>query len=412
MNNALKKAKNMLRWITALFRHADYVPLLLLWTAALSYCLLCPMIGRTVTGISGYFTYTLQALAWRDGHAYLDMNYDWLELAFYQGHWYVSFPPVPSIPLFLLTFLFQNNTPDNLLVKLYVYFGCIALYRLFLRAGYKKHHAISFAVLCSYASCLLTLTNEGAVWYQAQTLAFCLTCAALALMYAGKPMVSLLCYALAVGCRPFNALYGFLLFAVFADQCRKTGLNFKKSIYRLLPGLIAGLLIAFAYGVYNYIRFDHPLEFGHNYLPEFSWQGGTQFSLEHIAENVRVFVFGLPFVETMNGWKLYQFGFSFLIANPVFALTLCWIARDIAKRSFSWVKAVLILCFCTQLFLLLLHRTFGGYQFGARYTCDLLPYAAFYLALPGHSRRMRIPEVMVTIAALVFSIYGFIATPL
>ena len=130
-------------------QRADYTPLLLAWAAAVLYCFMCPLIGRTIIGTSGYFTYTLQALAWRDGRAFLDMNYDWLELAYYGGHWYVSFPPVPSIPLFFLTFIFQNNTPDNLMVKLYVLWGCLAVYYMLRHAGYEKLHAAAFAVLCS-----------------------------------------------------------------------------------------------------------------------------------------------------------------------------------------------------------------------------------------------------------------------
>ena len=340
------------------------------------------------------------------------MNYEWLELAYYGEHWYVSFPPVPSIPLFFLTFIFNSSTPDNLLVKLYVLVGCLAVYRMLRRAGYNKLHAAAFAILCSYATCLLSITTEGAVWFQAQTLAFCLTCISLLFMLNGKTTASLICYALSVGCRPFNAVYGLLLFALYADRSRKQNKNCKEALLGLIPGVLIGLCIAFAYGWYNYIRFGDPLEFGHNYLPEFSWQGGKQFSLSHLPQNFRTFVLGLPFQDSMDGWQLNKFGFSFLIASPVFFLMLCWIVSDMIKLRFNWIKACLVFCFCAQLFLLLLHRTFGGYQFGARYTCDLLPYAALYLALDGHSRRMHVPEAMILIAAFAFSVYGFISTPL
>ena len=62
--------------------------------------------GRNPIGPSGYCTYTLQALAWRDGQICLSQDYPWLELAIYQGKYFVSFPPVPSVPLYFLTFLF------------------------------------------------------------------------------------------------------------------------------------------------------------------------------------------------------------------------------------------------------------------------------------------------------------------
>ena len=72
----------------------------------------------------------------------------------------------------------------------------------------------------------------------------------------------------------------------------------------------------------------------------------------------------------------------------------------------------MITAFSAQLFCLLLHRTFGGFQFGARYTCDLLPYAALYFALPGRCRRMTVPEGMILLSALGFALYGACAIQL
>ena len=48
-----------------------------------------------------YNSYLLQALSWLDGRLDLGSNYEWLELAIYNGKYFVSFPPFPSICLFL-----------------------------------------------------------------------------------------------------------------------------------------------------------------------------------------------------------------------------------------------------------------------------------------------------------------------
>ena len=399
VNKALQTALRRLRG-------ADFTPLLLCWATAVFYCFFCLRLGKSIAGNSGYCTYTLQALAWRRGQVSLGQDYPWLELATYRGDWYVSFPPVPSVPLFFLTFLFNQNTPDHLLVKLYTLIGCLAVWRMLRKAGYDRISAAAFALLCSFASCLLALTMEGAVWYQAQTMAFGLTCVSLTCMFSGKVTVSLVCYALAVGCRPFNVLYGAPLFAFYIARCVREQRAFRHALLKALPGLILGLMIAAAYGWYNWVRFGNPLEFGHNYLPEFSWQGGVQFSLSHVADNLRSFLLRMPFSKDGDSWTINRFGFCFLLANPVFLLLLGWIAADAIRRRMDWQKLLLIGCFLLHLFLLLLHRTFGGYQFGARYTCDLLPYAAFYLALPGHARRMRWIEIPLLIFALCFAVYG------
>ncbi|MBQ7519555.1 MAG: hypothetical protein IJU12_04480 [Clostridia bacterium] len=406
MTTVSDRVKRLYRASFVWLRQRDYTPLLICWATAVFYCFFCLRIGKSAAGSSGYFTYTLQALAWRRGAFSLGQDYPWLELAVFEGDWYVSFPPVPSIPLFFLTFLYGDATPDNLLVKLYVLAGCLAVYHMLKNAGYDKLSSVGFSLLCSFAGCLLSLTTEGAVWFQAQTLAFALSCLAVCCMYTGKPTPSLLFYALAVGCRPFNAVYGIPLFALYCDQCRHQKTALKQAFLRLLPGVLLGLLVACAYGWYNWARFGNPLEFGHNYLPEFSWQGGVQFSLAHVGQNIKTFVLGLPFGKGSEGWELTQFGFCFLIANPVFILLLCWMIADILRRRITLCKLLTALCFFVHLFLLLLHRTFGGYQFGARYTCDLLPYAALYLALPGHSRRMRGIEGALLIFALVFAVYG------
>ena len=78
--------------------------------------------GRTGTDFFAhgpFDSYTRQALAWRDGRMMLDGEYPWLELAIFEGEYYVSFPPVPSVPMWVLSFFFGLETPDALMCLLY-----------------------------------------------------------------------------------------------------------------------------------------------------------------------------------------------------------------------------------------------------------------------------------------------------
>ncbi len=392
--------------LSLFLRSLDYTPVLLIWAVAVLYAVICALYNIDPIGSSGYNTYTLQALAWREGNMSLGRDYPHLELAIFNNDYWVSFPPVPSIPMYLLSFLVGGNTPDHLLVKVYMLFGCLSVYGMLRRARYDKLSACAFALLCSYATALLSLTTDGAVWYLAQTMAFMLTMGSVYFMFRSKYTPSLFCYALAVGCRPFNAIYGLVLFVMWLERALREKRPMKREILRLIPGVSLGLAVAFAYGWYNYARFGNPLEFGHNYLPEFSFQGGVQFSLDHVLKNIRQFFFGAPFTQTDSGLELNRFGFSMFIVHPVFLMMLILFIIDIFKKRMSFTKAAVILAFCAQLFCLLLHRTFGGFQFGARYTCDLLPYAALYFALPGRRRRMTVPEALILLSALGFAIYG------
>jgi len=392
--------------LSCFLRRADYTPLLLIYGVAVFYAMLCAMMRIDPVGASGYNTYTLQALAWREGNMSLGRDYPHLELAIYNNDWWVSFPPVPSIPLYLLTFIFGANTPDHLLVKLYTLGGCLFSYAMLRRGKYDKASAAGLSLLVSYATALISLTTNGAVWYQAQTLAYLFTMGALCLMLSGKYTLSLFLYALSVGCRPFNAVYGAVLFTLWLERALCEKRNMKREILRVLPGVALGLCVAFAYGLYNYVRFDNPFEFGHNHLPEFSFQGGVQFSLSHVLKNAKTFLLASPVSYTLNGTELTVFGFSMFLVHPVFIVMLLLFVVDIFRKRLSYTKVCIIACFLIHLFLLLLHRTFGGYQFGARYTCDLLPYAALYLALPGRKRSMALIEWLLLFSALGFAIYG------
>ncbi len=367
---------------------------------ALHVCLQIPPLQP-----SPYNSYTLQALAWREGRVALNHDVPYLELAVYQGKYYVSFPPVPGIPVFLLSLLFGDRVPDGLLVKLYALIACAALCRLLLRRGWRPLRAAAAAFLLCFASSLLPLLLTGAVWYQAQVLGFMLTVLAIERMEKGHPLPALVCFALAVGCRPLNVLYGPALFDLYGSRLRRRGANLSAVLRGLVPGIAAGLCVAAVLGWYNFIRFGDLFEFGHSYLPEFSTQGGLQFSFSHIGRNIGGFVFSWPFEEGLGGWTLKRFGFSLFLANPA----LLWLLFDFyaalvlkKARPNVWVMLLAAL----HLLWLLAHRTFGGFQYGARYAVDLLPYAALYLTNRQPGPRSLILMACLLSAGLAMAIAG------
>lgn len=325
---------------------------------------------------SRYNTYTLQAMQWRKGKIALEKDYPHLELAIYQDKYYVSFPPVPTIPVFFLTFLFADQVPDTLLIQLYAIMSCLMIYRIFRNMKCSRHPSLTWAFLFCFGSSLLNLLQNGAVWYQAQVLAFLLTVAAIERIQSGKPTSGLLFYALSVGCRPFQVLYGPLLIAYYLIGTKKTR---KEASRSLLPGVLLGLLVASLYGVYNFIRFGDILEFGHNYLPEFSSQGGIQFSLNHIKKHAGTFLLGLPFYHSNGSLVPKRFGFSFFIANPIYLCLCAWQIRELIKKQFDYLLLIVFGTFVLHCLILLTHSTCGGFQFGARYFIDCIPYALLYL---------------------------------
>lgn len=394
--------------MTAHMKKRDFSPLLLSLACLGMWAVLHALLGGSFWGPTAYNTYTRQAMAWREGLLHLPQDVPYLELAVYEGEYYVSFPPLPSVVLWPLTFLFGMDTPDNLLVKLYALAACLLIDRALKRAGWGPWHAGALAFLFCFASSLLPLTMDGGVWYHAQALAYFLATAAVCLLAEDRPTPALLCYALTVACRPFDALYALPLFFTWFSLHKKAGLPFREALRPLLPGVCLGLAVACAIGAYNFIRFGNPLEFGHNYLPEFSTQGGVQFSLKHVGANLSTFLWGMPLYRDAGGWQVRVFGYSILLACPMLTLTLLRFGWDAVRRRLSAEKAVVLFTLLLHAFLLLLHRTFGGYQLGARYAVDLMPYALFYLLLCPEKKKPAIGEYLFLAAIFGFTVWGML----
>lgn len=387
-------------------KKVDFYPLLLSFAVLATLWCLHLSVGSRFAGSTAYNTYTLQALAWQQGTLHLPHDYPWLELAIYEGQYYVSFPPLPSVILLPLTWLFGSNTPDNLLVKIYGLMGCLSIYGALKTAGNSRPAAAALAYLFTMASSALPMMLEGAVWYQAQMLAFGLVCTAVMLMAKEKPTPALFLYALSVCCRPFDAVYGPLLYGVYLYKRRQHLYGMKDTFRHLIPGTALGLTVAAGIAVFNFVRFGNPLEFGHNYLPEFSFQGGIQFSLNHVANNAKTFLFGSPLSFDGAKYSMNAFGYTLFLACPVIAFTLLQAVMDLCRRKFNRIRALCLLTMTLHIFLLLLHRTFGGYQLGARYVVDAVPAGVCYFALCTPCEKRNALHMALLAVILMFTVVG------
>ena len=372
--------------------------------AAALMVLMCLAGGISISSYP-YPTYLLQAKAWLDGMVHLPQNYEFLELAVYEGNYYVSFPPVPSVPMVLWNLIFGDDVPGGLFQKIYAMIGCVLILSELMRTKrMKTPDCMAWAVLLCFGSALLPITSVGAVWYEAQILAFMFAVAAIVALRRQKIVAACLFYALAVGCRPFAVLLGPVLLLMYLKLNREMPLG--RRIGKLVPGLITGLCVAAVYAWYNYVRFGNPLEFGHNYLPEFMRAEHGQLSLVYLKENLKDFLFRLPF-DLQDG-KIYfnAFGFSMFLSCPLFICLIIWVIQDLIRRSFSPEKAAIVLMWMVNIILLSMHRTLGGYQFGARYAVEMLPLAFCYLLLREDARRMSRWECALLFAGLIFNFAG------
>ena len=122
------------------------------------------------------------------------------------------------------------------------------------------------------------------------------------------------------------------------------------------------------------MRFGDPLEFGHNYLPEFTRADHGQLSFAYLWPNLKTFLLGSPVSIGADGTvSLNLFAFSMFLSCPMLLVSLIWFISDIFRRRADSLDILIFAMQAANVILLCMHRTLGGYQFGARYALELMP---------------------------------------
>ncbi len=408
---------------------------------------------------SFYDSYTLQALAWRRGEAKLDQNYPYLELAIYNeeyfsthdmddyeayrekfgdinapiehqegNEYYVSFPAFPSVPMFFLTFMFGENTPSTLVTVLYLTFAfmfCILIGRKMNLSYIASIGGALMVCVASSALFICTNMNAGGVWFMAQALSLLLTSAAFYFILGNKKYqyhLAFILLACAVGCRPFQIVY-FLPFAYIVAK------KYSFKILKTWEFYVGPAVIGGSYMWYNYIRFKDPFEFGHNYLPEFMRMPAGQFGIEYLKPNLTNMFKEMPKFgqETklcnLGPWEFNisilenKWGFAFFICNVIFILipivitfVLCYKKKMQKSLDFPLIL-IMFICIGIHFIMFPLHKTLGGWQFGSRYTADIIPAVLVLicqLVYPMYERKEKIYRIIFGICTVPVLIYGII----
>ena len=381
--------------------------LVLLLVMAFGYFLMHDLMGGTLFAHDGRDSYTLQAVNWLEGRTYIENgeDYSWLELAIFNGRYYVSFPPVPSVILLPFAAIWGMDTPSNLFAAFYGLTAAALAYYVLLRRGRTPRASAFWALFTVWGSNMLWMTTNGGVWFQAQALnmVFCLA-AVLAAVDGRKPLATTL-LALAVGCRPFSAIFLPVFYLWFAWEDRDERGLFA-ALLRQWRCLIGPAVVALFLMGYNFARFGNPLEFGHNYLPEFTRTETGQFHISYLWPNLKNMLFSSITVE--DGRLNFDiFGsFPFYIANPLFLVLLVRQIQNLLRKNITAEGVLLSGGILLGLVCLCMHRTLGGWQFGARYTCDLLPFVLLYIA-DKSPRSLSHWELGLGGLAIAFNAYGF-----
>lgn len=344
--------------------------LIVLWVAA-------SFTGHWVTEENPYRSYALQACAWLNGRLDLEKDYPWLELAIYEGKYYVSFPPFPSLVLLPFAAVWGTNTPDHWISLGFSIIGIIYAIRLYRAITGTYEMAEQYVLFLFLGNGYLFIALQGGwVWYMAQTM--CFTFSLMSLFYAankhiGRAFAFLAC---AFGCRPMVVAYIPLILMLGTEKASVK--TWMRKGYRLIP---ACMIIGF-YLMLNAARFDNPFEFGHNHLPEFVRSTEGQFSLNYATKNFNQ-LFRLPQTGGEHGMLIYDTYdcMAFWLIDPIIvSFMVTWLYALTRKRKAYGLNLIIVpATICVHLMIVCCHKTMGGYQFGNRYIVDMLPYVFYGL---------------------------------
>ncbi len=344
------------------------------------YFLVYALTGMLPWGENPYNSYTLQAVAWLNGRLDLGRDYSHLEIACYQGKYFISFPPFPSYVMLPFALFFGVHTPDNWIALFTAVLGAVYTLRLLHDFGKTGFPGVFWAVFMAIGTNLLFVTVNGWVWFIAQNMCYTLTMMSIFYANRGKGGAALFLWAASVGCRPFQALYILVILYILyvKSNCQSPVQLLRKN----LAWLIGPAALAASYMLLNYFRFGSVWEFGHNYLPEFLEADHGQFSLAYVRENLAS-LFRLP--EMTDGkWALPKFnGMAFWLVSPVFVSYGIYAVLSVFKKEkVNLALAVGIpVLICVHFFLLTMHKTMGGWHFGNRYTNDALPFLLYAILI-------------------------------
>ncbi len=337
-------------------------------------------------------------------------NYD---LAFYQGRWYPYWGVLSALILMPYQVLMHRYLP---LLYLNVFFGSLNVVIIYLLLKRLQQDFLSqltewgillTTALFAFGTTHFYLATNAGVWHTAQVVSFFPTALGIYLIFKKKRSLrdyffsSLLISLAFLGRGPMI----FLLLITFSLVLTESAEKRKRCL-----GLMVWPVLFFAslMFLYNWLRFDNPLENGYRhviYHPHFqSWidQHGI-YSLAYLLKNLWIMLLEIPALSWQDGVKL-SFNLDgssiFFLTPPLLAIFLA-APRDIYRRSL-WLSLLAVVC------PILLIYSSGWLQFGYRYSLDFM-VPLLLLSIFGVKGRINLLFFLGTVFAIWIHYLGIIA---
>ncbi|OGE24475.1 MAG: hypothetical protein A3J42_02635 [Candidatus Dadabacteria bacterium RIFCSPHIGHO2_12_FULL_53_21] len=341
--------------------------------------------------------------AFLHGRLYLTSDVSWLEIAPFDGKYYIVPPPFPAFLILPVVAVFGLSTNQTLIS---IFFGSLNVSLAFLAArALSKSRSVQLwtAAMFGFGTIHWWVATTGGVWTFSHTVSATLLFAAILLtLYKSRPFFT----GAALGASYWTRLPTILslpfFVAMYADEWYRRGGD--PSLYKrvnLRPliwlGAGTGIFILLNTG-YNMLRFNTPFDISYYLIPgilDEPWFQKGIFDFSYIPRNLKVifggfpkFIDGFPYVTP--SWS----GMAIWITTPAFIYALfAGIRNKLAIGCWLSILLVATANFC--------HGTWGFSQFGYRFAMDFYPFL-FLLTVRGIGNDIRWHhKVLISIGILV-----------
>jgi hypothetical protein len=195
------------------------------------------------------------------------------------------------------------------------------------------------------------------------------------------------------------------MFPLFLFEAwRMYGKTDRRALIRSIVWLSAPVIVLAAVGmIFNAMRFDEPLEFGHIYLAvrqQDNIETWGMFSHHYLTRNLSVAFTLLPELSRASPYvHLNGHGLAMWFTSPILILLL-WPRNKGALHRPLWFTVALIAVPT------LLYQNSGWLQFGYRFSLDYMVLLFALLAVGG--RRIGRPIKVLIVIAIVINLFGAI----
>jgi hypothetical protein len=326
---------------------------------------------------SAYFNYLADAFL--HGQLYLRILPPSLhDLSFFNGHYYLYWPPMPAVLLMPFVAIFGVDFSD-VFFSVVVASANVATVAALLRSADRKglisvgaNYRAALVFFFALGTVHVVLALFGKVWFTAQLLGFLLVALAYLCALELNGAISFLAVGALMACAMltrnhllFNGIWpAYLLLAKNWGNRPKV---YGHVLLALLPPLVAGSLFL----GYNFARFGNPFDLGisyHRMAPFFfaDYQKYGAFNVHYIPVNFYYQYIHYPIPSLFRLSSDLLMGGSLFLLSPVFFFAFRGIFRERGNPN-VWMLTISILA--TSIPILLLMGT-GWEQYGPRYTLD------------------------------------------